>query len=77
MGFARFRTRVNSSVRLRQTVRTFLTRSPAIAVVLGGTVLAYQAASPKVLLVNHSDGGFYELVVSVPSNRLSFGPIAP
>jgi hypothetical protein len=38
---------------------------------------AYHVASPKVVLVNHSGTAFDELVVTLPSSRVSIGPVAP
>ena len=44
---------------------------------IGISAAAYHVASPKVVLANYSSAAFDELVVALPSSRVSLGPIAP
>lgn len=39
--------------------------------------IAYHLASPKIVLTNRSHSHHDELIVTLPSSRVSFGPIAP
>jgi len=49
----------------------------AVIVVLGLAFVAYRHASPKIVLVNESSGSYDELIVNLPSSRVSFGPVLP
>jgi len=58
-------------------VRKLLKHFVGIAALLGLAAFAYHAATPKVVLTNLSSTTFEELVVTLPSSRVSFGPIPP
>lgn len=58
-------------------MRKVLVYSAVAVALLGLSAAAYHVASPKVVLVNRSDAAFDELVVTLPSSRVSIGPIAP
>jgi len=49
----------------------------AVIVVLGLAVVAYRYASPKIILVNESSASYDELIVNLPSSRVTFGPVLP
>ena len=58
-------------------MRKVLVYSATAVALLGLSAAAFHVASPKVVLVNHSSIAFDELVVTLPSSRVSIGPVAP
>ena len=58
-------------------MRKLLVYSVVAIVLLGLSAAAYHVTTPKVVLVNRSGTAFNELVVTLPSSRVSIGPIAP
>lgn len=58
-------------------MRKVLVYSALVVALLGLSAAAYHVASPKVVLLNLSATAFDELVVNLPSSRVSIGPIAP
>ena len=49
----------------------------AVIVVLGLAFVAYRYASPKVILVNESSASYDELIVNLPSSRVSLDRLYP
>lgn len=49
----------------------------AIIVITASAAGLFHFASPSVVLENHSSASYGELVVDLPSSRVSFGPIEP
>ena len=49
----------------------------AILVSLVSTVMAYHLLTPKVIFNNHSSINIDELVVQLPTSRISMGPVSP
>jgi hypothetical protein len=49
----------------------------AMIIVLLIIMIGYHLLSPKVVVRNNSNRTYDQLIIKMPMNRLSFGPIAP